>query len=66
MVSLLWTENWMVGGGRMRSNKVIEWIDEYWKGIIFGIVMVFVISIIGFAFRSIGQKLLMELLWIVG
>lgn len=40
----------------MRSNKVIEWIEEYWTGIIFGIVMVFVISIIGFAlYRSAIQ-----------
>lgn len=40
----------------MRSNKAIEWIEEYWTGIIFGIVMVFVISIIGFAlYRSAIQ-----------
>lgn len=40
----------------MRSNEVIEWIEEYWTGIIFGIVRVFVISIIGFAlYRSAIQ-----------
>lgn len=40
----------------MRSNKVIEWIKEYWIGVIFGIVIVFMISIIGFAlYRSAIQ-----------
>lgn len=40
----------------MRRNKVIEWIEEYWRGIIFVIVMVFVISIIGFElYRSAIQ-----------
>lgn len=40
----------------MRRNKVIEWIEEYWKGIILGIVVVLVISIIGFElYRSAIQ-----------
>ena len=45
-----------MNGNKISVNNAIEWFEEYWREVILGIVIIFIILIIGFSlYRSARQ-----------